>query len=83
MLIIDAEFTEIKSFDEQLVDFINQPHYIGNPIPVRKTNVGQRKRTKKKTKYNFRSLENWKKFWIEIRPFVFFLLALFLSSNAN
>lgn len=58
MLIIDAEFTEIKSFDEQLVDFLNQPHYISNPIPVRKTKVGQRKRTKKKTKYNFRSLEN-------------------------
>lgn len=83
MLIIDAEFTEIKSFNEQLVDFLNQSHYASNPIPVRKTKVGQRKRTKKKTKYNFRSLENWKKFWIEIRPFVFFLLALFLSSNAN
>lgn len=83
MLIIDAEFTEIKSFDEKLADFLKQPHYAIDPIPVRKTMVGQRKRTKKKRKYNFRSLENWKKFWIEIRPFVFFLLALFLSSNAN
>lgn len=48
MLIIDAEFTEIKSFDEKLADFLKQPHYTIDPIPVRKTKVGQRKRTKKK-----------------------------------
>lgn len=79
MLIIDAEFTEIKSFDEKLADFVNQLRYASNPIPVRKTKVGQRKRTKKKTKYNFRSIENWKKFWIEIRPFCLFPFSFVLK----
>ncbi len=50
MLIIDAEFTEIKSFDEKLADFLKQPHYTIDPIPVRKTNVGQRKKDEKENK---------------------------------
>lgn len=65
MLIIDAEFTEIKSFDEKLADFLKQPHYAIDPIPVRKTKVGQRKRTKKKRKYNFRVLKIGRNFGLK------------------